>query len=156
MKLPLLKEHIENYVNNLKNPKAEQLDDLKMRKDRVKYYKKFTTDKILQLSNEDLTTYISKLWAMLIWGNKQYYVDKLIDDNGFENFKEELAELIWGNDSIDKRWDRCRDNIKGLGPAMISELLCLVHPNDCIIWNRRAYVGLDYLGFDSLYKKNNP
>jgi hypothetical protein len=32
-----------------------------------------------------------------------------------------------------------------MGPAMISEILCKTHPDDFILWNRRAYVGLNYL-----------
>jgi hypothetical protein len=37
---------------------------------------------------------------------------------------------------------------------MMSELLCHAHPDDCILWNRRAYVGLDYLGVDGLPRYN--
>lgn len=37
---------------------------------------------------------------------------------------------------------------------MMSELLCHAHPEDCILWNRRAYVGLAYLGVDDLPRHN--
>ncbi|MQY64751.1 MAG: hypothetical protein GH143_10705 [Calditrichaeota bacterium] len=82
---------------------------------------------------------------MLIWGNKQYVVDKIISDNGFHIFTKELAELVRGNEWVDKRWDRFRKEIKGIGPASASEILCHTHPEECAIWNRRAYVGLRYL-----------
>ncbi len=41
---------------------------------------------------------------MLIWGNKQYVVNKLIEDNGFDKLKEELVELLYGKTSLEKRW----------------------------------------------------
>lgn len=91
---------------------------------------------------------------MLIWGNKQYVVDKMIADNGFTELKKEIAALIWGAGPIEKRWDRAMKGIKGMGPAMYSELLCHVHPNEYLLWNRRAYVGLHYLGVPNLPKYN--
>jgi hypothetical protein len=33
---------------------------------------------------------------------------------------------------------------------MMSEILCHVHPAACMLWNRRAYVGLNYLGVPDL------
>ena len=45
------------------------------------------------MSEEDVFDYISKLWAMLIWGNKHYRVDKILEENGFDNFKSRLADL---------------------------------------------------------------
>ena len=35
------------------------------------------------MTAEELLEYMSQLWAMLIWGNKQYVVDKLIEQGGF-------------------------------------------------------------------------
>ncbi len=87
---------------------------------------------------------------MLIWGNKRYVVDKLIKDNGFVHLKEELAELVWGKLPLQGRWDRFRSKIKGMGPAMMSEILCHVHPADCMIWNRRAYLGFRHLGVENI------
>jgi len=112
--------------------------------------KSWTYDKIMQMSVEDLLEYLSKLWAMLIWGNKQYVVDKMIRDNGFDHLKKELADLLWGDSPIENRWDKARNDIKGMGPAMISELLCHVRPDYYMIWNRRAYVGLNYLGVEGV------
>jgi hypothetical protein len=32
-----------------------------------------------------------------------------------------------------------------MGPAMISEVVCKTHPDDFMLWNRRAYVALNYV-----------
>jgi hypothetical protein len=34
---------------------------------------------------------------MRIWGNKQYVVDKLIEDHGLPKVREELAALVWSD-----------------------------------------------------------
>lgn len=87
---------------------------------------------------------------MQIWGNKHYVVDKIINENGLDNCKNHLAELVRGEKDITVRWDTFRKEIKGMGPAMISEILCKTHPDIYMLWNRRAYVGLNYLGVEKL------
>ena len=150
----LLKKHLLNFKHK-QEVGSEKFFEFKLeREQRVTYYQSFTREKILKMTREDIFEYLSKLWGMLIWGNKEYYVDKIIQDNGFEKFKIDLADLIWGTSSIEKRWDNSMDKMKGLGPAIKSELLCHTHPNDYILWNRRAYVGLEYLGVENLPRYN--
>lgn len=150
MNIEKLKTHIQHFLDEEKENPAKHRQDFEERLERIAYYQSWTKEKILQMSEEDLFEYMSKLWAMLIWGNKQYYVDKLISNNGLENFRTELAELIWGIGKVNERWDKFRERVKGLGPAMISEILCHVYPDDCMIWNRRAHVGLRYLDVENL------
>jgi len=150
MNLKLLQTHIDNYKKGLEKDPEKHERDLAERRKRTDYYQSWTQDRILKMSEDDLYEYIAGLWAMLIWGNKHYVVDKIVNENGLENFRQELAQLIWGNTPIEKRWDHFRSHIKGLGPAMISEILCHTHPEDFMLWNRRAYVGLNYLGVEGL------
>jgi hypothetical protein len=144
MNKDLLKKHINSYLKYIDDNQDEHSQHTKDRADRVIYYQSYTKNKIENMSEEDFYEFISKLWAMLIWGNKHYVVDKLINDNGFKTIKTELAKLIWGTESVKDRWDKFRSNIKGMGPAMMSELLSHIHPNKCMIWNRRAYAGFKY------------
>lgn len=150
MNKELLKEHIANYKKWIQKESDEYTRDLKERYELVNYYKHFTEQKIITMNTEDIYEYLSKLWAMLIWGNKHYVVDKIIDENGLEKLRKNLAELVWGNKHIIERWDNFRLNIKGLGPAMMSEILCKTHNDQYILWNRRAYVALNYLGVSNL------
>lgn len=154
MNIELLKKRIDTYKNNLKKDYEKHTKDLAERKDRIGYYQSWTKEKILSMTEDDLYDYISKLWAMLIWGNKKYVVDKLIQDNGFDVLKTNIAELVWGENPIVDRWDSFKKKIKGIGPAMISEILCHVHPDYYMVWNRRAYVGLNYLGVKDLPRYN--
>jgi len=148
MDLSLLRKHIKTYVKLHKSDKYQQ--DLAEGKERAEYYQSWTKKRILNMDESQLYEYIAKLWAMLIWGNKRYVVDKLLQNHGLSKIQKELAELVWGSSDIAKRWDHFRKNIKGIGPAMISEILCHVHPSECMLWNRKAYIGLSYLGFDKL------
>ena len=91
---------------------------------------------------------------MLIWGNKEYIVDRLIEDNGFENIKRQLANLLFGTKSIENRWDIFRKEIKGIGPAGMSELLTYVNPNEYILFNKNTIRSLTYLGVKGLPKYN--
>ena len=150
MNSTLLKKHIKQYSERINANTEKYHNDKQERESRIKFYQSWTKGRILKMDEEDLYEYLSKLWAMLIWGNKHYVVDKLINDNGLATVQTELAEFVWGKDAVNKRWDRFRENIKGMGPAMMSEILCHVYPEGCMLWNRRAYVGLNYLGFEGL------
>ena len=110
----------------------------------------WTKERLLNITEEEFFEYLSKLWAMRTWGNKKYYVDKVLNDNGIEKIRKKLAMLAWGDGDISVRWDDFRANTKGIGVAMMSEILCHVHPATCMLWNRRARVGLDYLEVPSL------
>ena len=150
MKTDLLKKHIQSYIKHLSDNSEITQSDRKERQERIGFYQSWTAERISAMTPEDVLLYLSKLWAMLIWGNKQYAVNKILSANGLEKFRRELSALLWGKDSIVKRWDNFRENIKSVGPAMMSEILCYTNPNECMLWNRRAYVSLNYLGVPDL------
>jgi hypothetical protein len=150
MNTSLLEKHLENYRKMLDDDTVKR--ERQERKERVTYYQSWTHSKISNMNDADFEEYIGKLWAMLIWGNKKYKTDQILNSNGFEKVKKELAGLIWGKRDLSQRWDRFKKEIKGFGPAMISELLCMTHPDEYMLWNRRAYVALNYLDVKSLPK----
>ncbi len=150
MNKSLLNKHIQSFVAKQEKESKRSLADLKERGELVNYYCSITAEKILHLTEEEIYEYFSKLWAMQIWGNKHYVVDKIIKQNGLPNFRKHLAELIWSKKPIAQRWDEFRKEIKGVGPAMMSEILCKVHPDKYLLWNRRVLVGLRYLEVKNL------
>ncbi len=60
---------------------------------------------------------------MLIWVSKKCVLDKLIADTGFDALKKQLAELLYGTATIEKRWTSFLNTGKGFGQATIKELL---------------------------------
>jgi len=152
MNTNLLKQHIHNYKKTQSEKHEQSFNDLEERKQRIAYYQSYTREKILSMREEDFSEYLSKLWAMVIWGNKQYVADKIMADNGFDVVRENLADLLWGKGPIETRWDTFRKETKGFGPAMVSELLCHVYPGEYMIWNKKALIAFQYLGIPKMPK----
>ena len=124
------------------------------RRERRNYYQSFTKAKLLAMTEEDFFEYISKLWSMLIWGNKKYVVDKLLVDNDFNLLKKQLAELLYGTVPIEKRWDTFLKSVKGMGPATISELLTYANPQEYVIFNKTTILCFGYLDIPDMPKYN--
>lgn len=129
----ILNKQINRYIQNLQD--SNKTDELNERIKREEFYQSYTQQKILDMKESEFFEYISKLWAMVMWGNKQYIVDKLISDNGFKELKSKISNFLFGKDSLEKRWDDFHKSVKGFGPAMMSELLCYIYPNEYMIWN---------------------
>ena len=150
MNRDLLREHVQALVAESKKNPTKYAQDFQERQEIVRYYGLFTEDRIRAMTVEDVYDYISQLWAMQMWGNKHYRVNQIIDDNGLQNLRQKLAYLLHSDRDIAERWDSFRVEIKGMGPAMISEILCRTYPQDFMIWNRRAYIALRNLEVGNL------
>ena len=145
---------IQAYISKKKTNAAYYDENWSERKERKEYYQSFDKAKLLSMTEDQFLEYISKLWSMLIWGNKKYVVDKLVADNGFENVKKQLVELLYGSAAIEKRWDAFLKNVKGLGPATISELLTYINPQEYVIFNKTTISCYTYLDISEMPKYN--
>ena len=145
---------IESFVKKSKSNAAYSDEIWSERKERRDFYQGFTKQKLLAMTEEEFLAYISKLWSMLIWGNKKYVVDKLIADNGFQQVKKQLVELLYGSAPMEKRWDDFLKNVKGLGPATMSELLTYVNPDEYVIFNKTTVLCFAYLAIPGMPKYN--
>ena len=145
---------ISAFIKNKKTNAAYYEENWSDRIERKTYYQSFTKDKLLAMNEEDFFKYISRLWSMLIWGNKKYAVDKLIADNGFDTLKKQLAELLYGSAAIDERWTVFLQSVKGLGPATISELLTYTNPEEFGIFNKTTIICYTYLDITDMPKYN--
>lgn len=152
MNKEILYKSLNKYFSDLN--KTQSLSDLNERNERENFYRSFTYEKIINMDEDEFYEYISKLWAMIIWGNKHYIIDKYISDNGFDHLKKSIANLLYGSEPIEQRWDNFKDNIKGFGPAMMSELLCYVNPNEYMIWNTTAANAYKNLEIKDIPKHN--
>lgn len=145
---------IKQFIKKTKSNAAYFDENWAERKERKEYYQSFNKSKLLAMTEEEFLEYISKLWSMLIWGNKKYVVDKLIADNGFTILKRQLVNLLYGETAIEKRWDAFLKDVKGLGPATISELLTYVNPREYVIFNKTTILCYTYLGIPNMPKYN--
>ena len=143
---------ISEFTQKIKANATYYEENWTERKERKGYYQSFTKDKLLAMTENDFLEYISKLWSMLMWGNKKFVVDNLIKDNGFAELKKKLVELLFGNESIEKRWDAFLKSVKGIGPATISELLTYANPQEYVIFNKTTILCYGYLDIPDMPK----
>ncbi len=120
----------------------------------TKKYQSFTQEKVSALTPDLLYEMIAPLWAMRMWGNKHYSVDLFVKNNGLDKLRKQLTNLLYGEESIDKRWDYFRTNIRDIGPAIMSELLCRIAPDKYILWNKKAQIAFQNLGVENVPNNN--
>lgn len=138
---------LEKVINEYKKNASNILDieDIKERNERKEYYQSWTKERIMNMNEDEFVEYIGKLWSMIVWGNKKYIADKIIELNGFSNFKNNLINLLYGKENIENRWDDFYKNIKQVGPSTMSELLSYVNPNEYVICNKVTCSCFKYL-----------
>jgi len=123
-------------------------------KDRVlrcdSYQAALLVDKIADLIEGDLEKLLGDLWANELWTDKSQPLKRILGATTLVKFKTELKKLLWEVKPLSIRYDEFRTNVKGMGPAATTELLALVHPDECAIWNKRARNALEVLKIDDI------
>lgn len=109
------------------------------------YQKAFSRDNINALTETELGSLLGDLWANEIWTDKSQPLKRLLSTFSIDRIKAELTVLLWGEMPLDRRFDEFRGSVKGMGPAAITELLTLIHPEDCAIWSSRVRKALETL-----------
>ena len=129
---------------------SEQLqEEKKYRLSRVSYFQERLPERVAELSEADVSELVAMLWASQMWGNKQYLAQKIITDNGIEKLRRELKALLDTSSPVETRYERFLSQIKGLGPASVTEMLCYIQPETCGIWNQKARQAFKILGLDN-------
>ena len=149
-----LQSAVSAFINNKKANTAYNSDNWVERKERKAYYQSFTRAKLLAMTDDSFVEYLSRLWSMLMWGNKRFLSNKLIADNGFDNLKKQLAELLYGSIPVEKRWHNFLKSVKGIGPSTMSELLSYANPDEYVVVNKAVVSCLAYLGIQDMPRHN--
>lgn len=150
------KEKLKNIIKKYKQHISNNVDieAINERKERMIYYQSWTTEKIQSMTEDEFVEFIGKLWSMIVWGNKKYIADKIIELNGFNKIKKYLIDLLYGNKPIENRWDDFYKNIKQIGPSSMSELLSYINPNEYVICNKVTCACFKYLGVEKVPTHN--
>ena len=77
---------IDQYVQFLR--KNDEIVIFKEREERKKFYQSFNYDRILSMSNEEMNSYLKKLWNVI-----PISVNKICNKN--KDFKRRLADLLY-------------------------------------------------------------
>ena len=145
-------EKLNNSIKEYKKhiAKIGNIEAINERNERKEYYQAWTKERIEAMTENEFVEYIGKLWSMIVWGNKKYIADKIIELNGFNKIKKYLINLLYGNSPIEKRWDDFYKNIKQIGPSSMSELLSYINPNEYVICSK----GISFLDIGYTISQN--
>ncbi len=148
-----LKKYIDKYLGVI-NAKEWQ-DSLREHKEHSKFFsEKLSKENIDKITELDFREMYKMLWASQIWGNKDWYINnRLLGPNDLQNIKSALKNLLYGEDAIDQRIDKFRNQIHGFGIAAISEILNSVFPEKYCLWNSKPKTVLPYLRINLLPDK---
>ena len=143
---------IRKYVEELRPRLEEEFSSPQWQKDRherAEWVREILSrDHLPNLTPEEFGTLVKGLWASRIWGNLDYLVNKILSQNDFEAIQQAFRELLYGEAPLTERFDRF--NIKGLGPASITEILTLFDPTAYCIWNDKPKNVLPFLELKTL------
>ncbi|RLF03403.1 MAG: hypothetical protein DRK00_08840 [Thermoprotei archaeon] len=146
---PILRKYLNSFKSYMRSEECKRA--LKERKEKTRLIRELLSRENLERLDEyGFGELIKCLWAIRSWTNKDYVVQRILEDNdGIENIKRNLKDLLYGAGPFPQRFDRFLNNVKGIGPAMITEILCFFNPSDYGIWNRRARESLKILGMST-------
>lgn len=147
-----LKDIIKKYKKRYST--LTDIEVINERNERMQYYQGWTKERIKKMTSDEFVEYIGKLWSMIVWGNKKYIADKIIEINGFDKVKKYLIDLLYGNNDIERRWNDFYNNIKQIGPSSMSELLSYINPNEYVICNKVTCECFKYLGVEKVPTHN--
>ncbi len=145
---------IDSFLENIRSNPSYYEKNHTERNKRANKYRAISKAELLKMEKDDFLEYIGRLWSMLMWGNKKFVVDTLIADNGFDELKQKLAELLYGDDAVEKRWNTFERSVKGVGPATMSELLTYSDPKEYAILNKTTLLCFNYLDVPNMPKYN--
>lgn len=138
---------LKRYKNWCASNTEEHEGEIRERRTMCDSIQAYTAQRLSVLNEDDFYGLKAQLWSMAMWGNKHYKTDQIISNNGMPLIREELTNLLYGKDPIEKRWDRFRENVTGIGPAAMSEILNKLNPTEYILWNQKAVKGFVCLRF---------
>ncbi len=149
-------EKLNNSIKEYKKhiAKIGYIEAINERNERKEYYQAWTKERIRLMTEDEFVEYIGKLWSMLVWGNKKYIADKIIEENGFNKVKDMLINLLYGTDNIENRWDKFYKSIKQIGPSSMSELLSYINPEEYVICNKITCACFKYLDLPKVPQYN--
>jgi hypothetical protein len=145
-----LRKYINRYSKAIESKEWQK--NIEDHKTHARFFSnKLSLENIDKITEEDFREVYKTLWASLIWGNKDWYIDnKLLKPNGLPKIKSALKELLYSGDKIDQKIDKFRTEIQGFGISSISEILNFVFPDRYCLWNAKPKTVLPYLGIDLL------
>jgi len=136
----------------------EGISELKEHQEKVEYIRStLSKENLKKITEQEFFECWIKLYASQIIsgkGQEVFFQSHIINANdGFENLRTKLIELIHGTESIPIRFEKGIKDIKQFGDATVSEILNNLYPEECCIWNDVVRKAIPILGISRLVPK---
>jgi len=139
-----IRKILPSFEEWLKSENAR--DHVKQIVRRVREFRNLLSEEnIEKLTEPDFRKIIASLYAFAGWRNKDYVADRVLADKGIEVVKSELRGLLHGKGPFSERYDHFTRNVRGLGPAGLTEILAFFNPLEYGIWNEVSRKALEFL-----------
>ena len=128
-------EKLDKLINSFADylEKEDNNFGFNARAEKRKYYQAYDYNKIINMSDKEIIDYLKNLWSVMPMA-----VYKIYDNNGHDKFKKYLAGLLYGDEHLSIRYDRFHKNITEFKAKAMSEILCYIYPEECMIWNSKV------------------
>ena len=90
-----LKAMINWYLKDCEEKKKNK--GLKDREERIQKFKQLTKEKIQSFTKEEMENFLKNIWGVRTEFKQQ---EEIINQNGLENFKKNLIDLMYGTEEI--------------------------------------------------------
>ena len=122
---------IDEYVILLEQDNIKE--GLVYREKKRDFFQSYDYKKIISLNYDEMIEYLKKLWNVL-----PVAANKICDNNDFDFFKNQLANLLYGNGTFKERYNYFHENISEFKASAMSEVLSYIYPDDFMIWNNKV------------------
>ncbi len=144
-----VRSYLPGFYEFLKTEKGRKW--LEERLERIEEFSKLLAKEALKgFTEADFIRIMSRLWANMLWANKQYPAERVLSNVKIEELRSRLSDLLWADKPLAQRYDEFRKAVKGMGPAQITEILSFINPTEYGIWNRRSREALKILGLENI------
>lgn len=138
--------HKERYLGYRLEEKGQRFEDERRRHERE--VRKILSD-LDTLDEASLLLLANNLYAFMWWTRKEWLVQYWLKGaGGLERLRHYLKELLYSSNNLSYRFDSFRKNVKGIGVAMVTEMLAYFNPREYGIWNKRVKEALIKLGIN--------
>lgn len=131
----ILREYGMEYQSYSKTP--DGMANMEIHRRHEEYLKeKLSKSRLKSLSESELVEICNEMWAFKRWkGNERRLREMILEPNGIRKIREGLQDLLYGEDRINRRFDRFKLSIKGLATSSMSEILNFAFPTKYFLWN---------------------
>ncbi len=138
-----LQKMIHWYKNECEQAKKNAC--LKIREDRIEYFKNLSTTKIENFSEHEMINFLKEIWAII-----PFQANGIIRENGLDKLKKELINLLYGADDISLRFNQFLNEIQIFKAKAMSEVLCSLYPKEYAIFNNTTINVFNYLEINDI------